>query len=181
MIFLLVLEAFLLAVCLLTAVFFVTEICAALATVAPFVPVPGHAEEKILEHLRLSEGSVLYDLGCGDGRLLLKAVERFPGITAIGIERAWRPYLLARFKTRNSLIQIRRGDFFQSDLSDATHIFFYLFPGIPDRLLSIMKKQCTPGTRIISCDFPAEAFVPSEIISIESPAPRGKKLFVYTV
>jgi len=168
-------------VCVALLVLFTTELWASFVTVAPFVPIPQHMEEAILAHLELDADSVLYDLGCGDGRILLAATDRFPTITAVGIEKVLRPYLLARWKTRDSSVQILHTDFFSADLSKATHVFAYLFPRIPDKILKMMHTQCAPGTRFISCDFEATEYAPTEVIEVNPTAPLGKRLFVYTI
>ncbi len=146
------------------------------------MPVPLEIEDKIVESLRLNENSVLYDLGCGDARVLKRAVEKYPNIKAVGVEIAFIPYLLARLKTRkNKNVEIKREDIFQTDTSDATHIFLYLYPHIMEKLLPILEKKCKAGTRIVSCDFEDKNRKTEEIIELDSLAKRGKRLIVYTL
>src|ERR1700733_512799 len=171
-----------LIVCVLLVLFYVAQIVAAFTTDAPFVPIPQETVEKIIEHLKLTNDSVLYDLGCGDGRILKRAAEKYPSLKAVGIEIAFVPYLFAQWKTRkNKNIKIRRENIFTANVSDATHIFFYLFPEVPKKLLPILKTKCKPDTRIVSCDFEDKQSEQTEIIELNPLAKRGKKLIVYTI
>ncbi len=163
-------------------IFMLSEGWAALTTDAPFVPVPFVAEDEIIKNLKLESGNVLYDLGCGDARILLKAVKEYPEIKAVGVEMALFPYFLAKLNTRKyKNIEIRRENIFTTDISDATHFFLYLFPGVPDKLLSRIKEKCQNNTRIVSCEFNSLIYKPAEVISIpDTGQKRGKKLFIYT-
>ena len=164
-------------------IFILMEIIASFTVDAPFVPIPRGIEDEIVDSLELSDGSVLYDLGCGDARVLIRAVEKHPTIKAVGVEKAFVPYLLAKFRTRKyKNIEIKREDIFKTDLSDATHIFFYLFPGVPDKLIPIIKKQTQSKVVIMSCDFDARDTAPTKIVELKnSESKRGKKLFIYKI
>ena len=178
-----------LVILIIFILFFILEIIAAFTTDAPFVSIPDGIEDEIIRNLKLdsvgNSPTVLYDLGCGDARILIKAVWKHPNIKAVGIEKAYIPYLLAKFYTRNlHNIDIRREDIFTADISNATHIFVYLYPHIVTKLMPKIEKECRPGTRIVSCDFECTDRTPAEIIPL-SPSlqtqkvTRGKKLFVY--
>lgn len=149
------------------------------------MPVPSQIEEEIINALELKNNSVLYDLGCGDGRILLKAVQKHPNIQAIGIEIGFVPYLIAKFKTRNyKNVKIKREDIFKTDLNDATHIFLYLYPKVINHLITNIKSQCKLGTIIISCDFELENEKPNKVVNLQNVNPnskRGRKLFIYTI
>ncbi|HEY0221199.1 MAG TPA: hypothetical protein VGC58_03180, partial [Candidatus Paceibacterota bacterium] len=67
---------------------------------APFVPVPRGIMKEIVKNLDLKNDSILYDLGCGNGEVLIEAVREHPQIKAVGVELAFLPYLIAKFKTR---------------------------------------------------------------------------------
>ena len=162
--------------------FLLAQVFAIFTTNAPFVPIPRDVVGDIVKNLKLNSNSVLYDLGCGDARVLIKAVEKYPEVKAVGVERAFLPYLLARFYTRKyKNIEIRRENIFRTDVSNATHVFMYLFPGVPDKLIEIFKEKCRPGIRVVSCDFESKNYKPVEIIDIESNNKIGKKLFVYSL
>ena len=165
------------------AVFMIVQFISEFTTDAPFVPIPKEIEDKIIENLKLSPGSMLYDLGCGDGRILIKAVQKYPEIRAVGVEIAFFPFLLAKFYTRKyKNISIKRENIFKTDISSATHIFLYLYPAIVNRLFVRIKEQCKSGTRIVSCDFEIDGITPTEVVDLNNPnSKRGKKLFIYNI
>lgn len=162
---------------------FVSNVVAIFTTDSPFVSVSNSVKEKIVKNLELRDGSVLYDLGCGDARVLLSAVNSFPNIKAIGVEVAFYPYLLAKFKTRNyKQIEIRRSDIYKTNISDATHIFMYLYPSVVNKLVHNVEKQCKSRTKIISCDFEINSLKPLKIVELDSNDSKlCKKLFIYTL
>jgi hypothetical protein len=164
-------------------VFVVFQIIAEFTTDAPFVPVPGSVEEIIVENLGLTHDSVLYDLGCGDARMLLRAVEAHPHIRAVGVEISFFPYLLAKFRTRKfSQITIRRENIFTTRMSDATHIFIYLYPHVFQKLMLRIRTECHLGTTLVSCDFTLVDQQPTRtIIPEHTSGKRGQKILVYEV
>ncbi len=125
----------------------------------PFVGVPLHILKDIERELLLKEGSVVYDLGCGDGRVLFFLAKNNPKIKYIGIENSPFPFVLAKFlswwnkKFHNIDVEVIKEDFFKVDLSKATHIFTYLYPNIMDDLLSKFDKELKRGTRLVSVSF----------------------------
>src|SRR3990167_8329445 len=126
------------------------QLMAVFTTNAPFVPVPSKTENDIIQTLELNPGSILYDLGCGDARILIKAVKKHPEIKAVGVDVGFLPYLLAKFYTRNyKNIEVKREDIFKTDISPATHIFLYLYPKVINKLIINIRKQCKPNTRIV--------------------------------
>lgn len=123
----------------------------------------------------------MYDLGCGDGRLLRELYKVFPTATYRGIEHEITPYLLFRYRNRDIIgknFSIIRGNFFKKDLSQATHILTYLFPHIMDALLPKLEKELPQGTQLISVDFPFTHKEPEKIIELKHYG-RGLRLFVY--
>ena len=152
-------------------------------TDAPFIPTTNEVMDDIIENLQLTNKSVLYDLGCGDARILRKAVELKPDINAVGIEIAYIPYFLAKFFTRKyKRIEIKRENIFKADISDATHIFLYLYPKAVNKLIDNIKKQCAQGTRIISCDFEIKSCKPIDIVNLKNKCSKMcQKLFIYVL
>lgn len=149
---------------------------------APFVPMRKVTLGAIVEALSLAEGSVLYDLGCGDGRVLIEAVKRVPHIQAIGLEQGVIPYLVAKYRTRNLPVEIRFENIFHVDLAHATHVFLYLSKDATQTLYTKIKKECKPGTKIVTCDFTIQDIVPEKIVTLpESKSNLSKALYVYTL
>jgi precorrin-6B methylase 2 len=155
-----------------------------LFTHAPFIPIPKGVLPHIVKALDLQPGQRVYDLGCGEGRVLISCLAKQPDIRCVGMERSWLPWLMARFYARHlpkDSIRLQRCDFLKQDLSGADKIFVYLFPGLMDRLLPKFKTELKPGTRVVSCDFEFKSMQPIEVIDMERPENvLGRKLFVYT-
>jgi len=153
-----------------------------LATKAPFISIPRAVVPMIVDVLELKEGSVCYDLGCGEGRVLFGCEAKVPGVKYIGIDKArvaiWQAKLNA-WRKKSKIIFIK-DDFFKHDLSAATHVFVYLFPGLMNDLLPKLEKELKPGTRLVSCDFVFEKKQPVQTIELHRPKGLlGQKLVVY--
>ena len=159
------------------------QILAIFTTDAPFVSIANEKLNLIIDGLKLSENSVLYDLGCGDGRILIQAVKQFPNIKAVGIEVAFLPFLIAKFNTRKyKNIHIQRENIFKTDTQDATHIFLYLFPNAVSNLIPQIIKNSNTPKRIISCDFECADRKADEIIVVGKDSDKlVKKLFIYNI
>ena len=125
----------------------------------PFVRVPLKTLKEIEKALDIKEDSVIYDLGCGDGRVLFSLYKNNPKAQYVGIENSLFPFLLVSVnnwwhkKKHNSNIKIIHEDFFNVDLSQATHIFTYLYPNIMDDLISKLDRELKTGTRLVSMSF----------------------------
>lgn len=125
----------------------------------PFVPALKRVLPTITRAMPLSRDSVFYDLGCGDGRILRAFREKYSDAAYIGIEKSFPIYLLAYLYNRKLLgprFRIKRGDFFKTDLSGATHVFMYPIRGVAQRLLPKFEKELKPGTIVVSIDHPFE-------------------------
>ncbi|MBU3665737.1 MAG: methyltransferase domain-containing protein [Chthoniobacterales bacterium] len=120
-----------------------------------FVPTPQAAVERMVELADIKPGDKVYDLGCGDGRIVIAAARRH-GVRATGIEidpgcvRASREN--ARTAGVEKLVEIRQEDIFKSDFSDADVVFLYLLPALNERLMPQLSKL-KRGARIIAFDF----------------------------
>lgn len=121
----------------------------------PFVPTPYEVVEDMLRFAELKKGDILYDLGCGDGRIVIEAARR-AGIRAVGIdidpERIRESRENARIAGVDNLVEFRRADIFEADFSEATVVTMYLLPDVNIRLRPTILNL-KPGTRIISHQF----------------------------
>jgi SAM-dependent methyltransferase len=128
------------------------------ASVAPYVPTPQSLVNKMLELVEAGLGDVLFDLGCGDGRFLITAVDEFNVEKAVGYELNKHLYEVAEDNVAKSglidQIRIKSGDFMEADFSEATIITLYLTTSGNAKLRPKLMKELKPGTRIISHDFP---------------------------
>lgn len=170
----------LIILCLILVVIIIPQIIRSLAGQPPFVRTHKRAVSGIVEALRLKPNDVLYDLGCGNGRVLKAAIKGNPGVKGMGIEYNWFPVALAKLNVHNLPIQIRHESFFDCDLSDAKHIYCYLLPSTLEKLEPHLRASCKPGTRIVTCDFHFPTLIPiQEIVLSTAKKGPGKKLFVY--
>lgn len=124
------------------------------------MPVPYGVGRKMLELAGVGPDDVLFDLGCGDGRLLLMAVRDFGARRAVGYEVSPFPYLKALLramlwkKARNGRIKIYRRDLFSVDLDQATVVVLYLTEKLLERLKIKLQKELKPGVRIVTARYP---------------------------
>ena len=131
-----------------------------------FVPTPTAAVERMVEMADLRPGDVVYDLGCGDGRIVVAAARR-QKIKAVGVdidpERVAESREAVRAAGLDASVQIRQADVFDLDLRDADVVFLYLTPRLNERLMPQLR-QLKPGARIISYEFDMGAAKPVEVV-----------------
>lgn len=152
-----------------------------LVTGAPFICMPKPVLDPIVKALDLKDGSVLYDLGCGDGRVLEACALAHPHSKFKGIDKAKVAIWNAKWRLRKRKeIKLLHKNFFKCDLSDATHVFTYLFPDLMNSLLPKLEKELKPGTRLVTCDFTFKDKKWAEEIDLNRPkGTLGRKLYVY--
>ena len=148
----------------------------------PFITTRDNALKLAIKEMQLKNDSVLYDLGCGDGRILVKAIENNPGAKGVGVEKGIVPFLIALIKTRKLPIAIVYGDIFHIDLSPATHIYCYLHHSVMKKLEEKIAKECKKGTRIIVNDYPFTGLnMEKKIIVPMDGSPLSRTLYMYTL
>jgi hypothetical protein len=148
----------------------------------PFIIVPSSVLPDIEKALELKDDSVLYDIGCGDARVLSFLSKRYKKIKLNGIENRLFPLCLMHILSvrKKSNIKIINKDFFKQDLGDATHVFMYLYPNIMDDLLGKLEKELPSGTRLVSLSFKFTQKKPLYEIDLErSSWNTAKKIYVY--
>ncbi|MDD2805230.1 MAG: class I SAM-dependent methyltransferase [Elusimicrobiales bacterium] len=118
---------------------------------APFVPATMEAARGMTEAAGLKPGETVYDIGCGDGRVVYLAVRDY-GVKGVGIELSPLVYLLARARGLlwRSGAEIKLGDFRWHDLSGADAVFCYLSGDVLAALETKLKKELRPGARVVS-------------------------------
>jgi len=130
---------------------------------AVFVPTPMNIVRKMLEIAEMGENDILIDLGSGDGRIIIEAAKTYEA-NAIGIEADPLRVLWSRFNIRakglQSKVKIVWGNFFKTDISNATVITVYQGQGINNKLISKFEEELEPGTRIVSYSFTFDGWVP---------------------
>jgi len=122
-------------------------------TKVPFAKTPRENIAKIFNEISLPKNSLIYDLGCGDGRFLF-AAEKL-GYRAIGYELSLYPYLKCLLKKffKKSSIKIFNKNFLKADLTNADAVFIFLVAGIMARVGDKLKKNLKPNTPVISYGF----------------------------
>lgn len=123
----------------------------------PFIPTSLETAKRMLEIARVGPQDVVYDLGCGDGRILALAAELFKAKKAVGYEIRRDMYITAlqEMRSRNltEKVTIVNGDLFDANISEATVITLYLSYGANRELKPKLEREASPGTRIVSHDF----------------------------
>ena len=157
---------------------------------APYIQIPDEVLPHIVKALDMEKGSVVYDLGCGDGKVLFACYNEMPDAKYIGIDIALFPIFVARRKlhylaeeggTSDLPIKLLKEDFFNTNLSNATHLFIYLYPKLVNSLLPKLEKELKSGTRVVTCDYRFDNKEPTKIIDMgRGPGNLGKFLYVYT-
>jgi len=123
---------------------------------APWVPTSKKEVDTLLALANVTANDIVYDLGCGDGRILITAARKY-GARAMGIEIEPLKYLWCQLRINflglSDRVTVRLGNLFETDLSDATVVVVYLLKETNQRLLPKLKAELKLGTRILSNTF----------------------------
>lgn len=138
---------------------------------APFVTSPQPIVEKMLEIARLKRGETVYDLGCGDGRILFSAVKNF-GARAVGVELsetlARRTVERAELLGLKDQVTVIQGDMMEVDLKDADVVSLYLMTEANDQLRPKLERELKRGARVVSLEFKFRGWKPSRVEKVEA-------------
>ena len=117
-----------------------------------------------LDAVEMQPGQLLVDLGCGDGRVLCSASDRY-GVRAVGFELNPWAYLRARLRCLGKKrVRVVPGNFWKADLRKADVIFCYLFPDVMERLAEKIQKEAKPGAVVVSCNFPVPGLFSQQVL-----------------
>jgi len=135
----------------------------------PFVPTPIDVVDKMLELAEVKKGDVVYDLGSGDGRIVIRAAKKY-GIRAVGIEMDQLLLAKARRDAKaagvDRLVQFRAEDALKTDLSPATVVTLYMLPWFNAKMEPSLKKYLKPGARIVAHDFGIQGWEPEKTMRL---------------
>lgn len=135
-----------------------------------FIPTPEAAIETLLEVLQVNDSDVIYDLGCGDGRILISAALQF-GARGVGIDldplRVKEAQAKADELGIRDRVKFQEADLFTSRFEDASIVVLYLLPHLNLRLRPALSEQLKPGTRIVSIDFDMGDWLPEKVIKLD--------------
>ena len=122
----------------------------------PYVPTRAEIVEEMLRMADVKPADVVFDLGCGDGRIVVMAAQKF-GARGVGVDIDPRRIEEARANAAQAGVadraEFRLGDLFNADISEATVVTLYLLPEVNLRLKPKLLRDLRPGTRIVSHDF----------------------------
>lgn len=151
---------------------------------APYVVTPERAVDKMLEMANPKPGEVLYDLGCGDGRILITAAQKY-NIKAVGIEIAEHQAKVAAENVKKAGLQDRvkviHGDFMRTDLSAANIVTLYLAPIANDTLRPNLQRYLRPNTRVVSYDYPIPGWKPVDTAERQGRHGDTHMIYLYEV
>lgn len=135
-----------------------------------FVPTRPEVVDRMLEMAEIKTNDILYDLGCGDGRIVVAAAKKY-GIKAVGVDidpqRVKESVANVRSNKVEHLVTIKQADIFELDFQEATVVTLYLLPELNVRLMPKLAKL-KPGSRIISDDFDMKGAKPKEVVHLTS-------------
>jgi precorrin-6B methylase 2 len=135
----------------------------------PYVPTPQAVVDAMLQVAKVGKDDVLYDLGSGDGRIVITAAEKF-GTRGVGIdidpERVQEAQANARKAGVTDRAKFIQQDLFQADFSEATVVTLYLLPSVNLKLRPLLFKQLKPGTRVVSNTFDMDDWKPEKTLKV---------------
>jgi SAM-dependent methyltransferase len=145
---------------------------------APYLPMWSVDMQRVLRVANIQSRDRIYELGCGDGRLVVACARA--GAQVTGFEVALIPYLVARARCvfgRLPNAHVRYADFWKADFSQADVLFFFLTPKIYKRMQEKCERECTPGTRVVAYVWPFDEWSATAVDRVE-----GKPdIYVYTM
>jgi ubiquinone/menaquinone biosynthesis C-methylase UbiE len=150
---------------------------------APYIPTPQVLVESMLEAASVKATDVVYDLGSGDGRIVITAAQKF-GAKGVGVEM--RPDLCRKAQRRikelglEDRVSILQASALRVDLSPATVVAMYLMTNSNERLRPNLDKYLKPGARVVSMDYPVKGWKESRL-KIVKTGTTEHKIFVYEV
>lgn len=152
-------------------------------SLAPFVPSPQHIVERMLEAAALKPGETVFDLGCGDGRVLVTAVEKFRA-KAVGVELSPKVAQMAKDNIKYKGIQnsasVIEGNLLDVDLSNADVVTLYLLTESNSKLRPNLERYLKPGARVVSHDFEIRGWKPVRVEEVQAHR-RAHRIYVYEV
>jgi SAM-dependent methyltransferase len=145
----------------------------------PFVPTPNEVVDGMLKLAGVKKGDVVYDLGCGDGRIVIAAARDY-GAKAVGVDLNPERIQEARENAKKAAVEDRvrfvENDLFKANIADASVVTLYLLPSVNEKLRPKLLKELKPGTRIVSHSFDMGDWKPDrdEVVN-------GRHIYLWTV
>ena len=148
----------------------------------PYVPTPQNVVDEMLTLANVTKDDVVYDLGCGDGRLVITAVKKFGAKRGFGVDidpqRIEESNANAKAAGVTDRATFAVQDLFQTDFKEATVVTLYLLPEVNLRLRPKLLSDLKPGTRVVSHSFDMGDWKPDKAITVQ---PGGQRLYLWTI
>ena len=145
----------------------------------PYVTSPAQIVDAMLELAQVKNSDVVYDLGCGDGRIVISAAKKY-GARGVGIDinadRIQEARANARAAGVDGEVVFETKDLFESDIRDATVVALYLLPEVNMRLRPRLLSELRPGTRVVTHSFAMGDWKPDKEIVID-----GDPVYLWTI
>ena len=145
-----------------------------------YVPTPPEVVDAMLTVANVRQGDVLYDLGSGDGRIPIMAVQKYNVTRATGIEINPERIMEAQENLKvagvGDRVRFRNEDLFEANFSDATVVTLYLLPALNIKLLPKLLRDLKPGTRVVSHAFAMGDWKPDQTLEI-----GGRAVYFWTI
>ena len=151
---------------------------------APFVPTPPEVVDRMLELAEVARGDVVYDLGSGDGRIVVSAATKY-GAKSVGFEID--PVLVKESRQTikeaglEHLAEIREQDIRTIDFSPATVVTMYLYPGANLRLRPELMRQLRPGSRVVSHQFAMGNWQPERVERVKDVSGLTRTIYLWRI
>jgi len=130
-----------------------------------FVPTPNEVVDKMLDMAKVTAKDVVYDLGCGDGRIVITAAQKY-GARSVGIDidptRIKEAQANAKAAKLGDKVRFIEADLFDADIGEATVVTLYLLTRLNEKLKPKLLKELKPGTRIVSHAFDMGDWAPEQ-------------------
>ena len=145
-----------------------------------FVPTPHEVVEGMLKLAKAGPNDIVYDLGSGDGRIPIAAVQKFNVKKGVGIDI--NPERIKEAQTNHATagvgdkVKFILGDLFEQNISEATVVTLYLLPSLNSKLIPKFKAELKPGTRIVSQSFDMKPWEPDQQIEVD-----GRPVYLWIV
>ena len=153
-------------------------------TLAPYVPTPPEVVDRMLAFAKVGPKDVVYDLGCGDGRIVIAAAKKF-GARGVGVdidpERINESVANARKAGVERLVTFKLQDAMKTDVSDASVVMLYLLSFANVQLRPILQQQLKPGARIVSHNFGMGDWEPEQVDSFKDANGGTRTLYLWRI
>jgi SAM-dependent methyltransferase len=145
----------------------------------PYVPTPDEIVQSMLKLANVQKSDVVYDLGCGDGRIVIAAAKLY-GAHGVGVDinpvRIQEARANAKQAGVENLVKFVKGDLFEANIKDASVVTLYLLPSINLKLRPKLLSDLKPGTRIVSHAFDMDDWKPEKRDEVD-----GRPVYFWTI